>query len=165
MGFISRRNDIPRYTCKFCLFLRDDHLDLESLKKAASWFNFTCNHAPPPTGHLQFCLSRRDWRIPHPRYTERDNSPPPSSWSTSYTIFSTSFSSVQKQNNTFSRVLWTFSWVYWEKDNECHNAVKTWTKKKNSLSASLREHFMRTRSIGPNLCFCIDGFHSDIIKL
>ena len=50
MGFISRRNDIPRYTCKFCLFLRDDHLDLESLKKAASWFNFTCNHAPPPPG-------------------------------------------------------------------------------------------------------------------
>ena len=47
---------------------------------------------------------------------------------------------------------WTFFWVYWEKDNGCHNVVKTWTinlklktKKKNSLkNASLIEHFMRT---------------------
>ena len=63
------------------------------------------------------------------------------------------FVSVQKQNDTFSLLLWTFSWVYWEKDNGCHNVVKTWsinlktkTKKKNSLnkSASLIEHFMRT---------------------
>ena len=65
----------------------------------------------------------------------------------------TSFLSVKKQNDTFSLLLWTFSWVYWEKDNGCHNVVKTWSinlktkkKKKNSLnkSASLIEHFMRT---------------------
>ena len=63
------------------------------------------------------------------------------------------FVSVQKQNDTFSLLLWTFSWVYWEKDNGCHNVVKTWSinlktkkKKKNSLnkSAPLIEHFMRT---------------------
>ena len=31
----------------------------------------------------------------------------------------TSFLSIQKQNDTFSsQLLWTFSWVYWEKDNE-----------------------------------------------
>ena len=87
-----------------------------------------------------------------PGHTERDDSPSLSSWSTSYTFFATSFSSSQKQNDTFSQLLWTFSWVYWEKDNGCHNVVKTWTinskkksKKKNSLkSASLIEHFMWT---------------------
>ena len=38
-------------------------------------------------------------------------------------------------------------------------------KEEKLFSASLREHFMRTRSTGPSLCFSIDGFHSDIIKL
>ena len=173
--YFRQKQHTSYYTCKFPLFLKDDHLDLESLKKAASdlvtpgttnnaWFNyFTCNHAPPPPhthtlGICNFFFFRG--LFPTPGYTGRDNSPRPSTWSTSYTIFSTSFSSVQKQNNTFSQLLWTFSyWVYWEKDNGCHNVVKTWR------SASLIEHFMRTRSTGPNLCFSIDGIHSDIIKL
>ena len=75
-------------------------------------------------------------------------SPPPSSWWNSYKFFATSFSSVQKPNVTFSQLLWTFSWIYWVKDN----GFKTWTinlklkmKMQNSLkSASLIEHFMRT---------------------
>ena len=50
--------------------------------------------------------------FPTPGHVERDNSPPPSSWSTSYTFFATSFWSVQKQNDTFSQLLWTFSWVF-----------------------------------------------------
>ena len=37
------------------------------------------------------------------------------------------FVSVQKQSGTFSLLLWTFSWVCWEKDNGCHNVVKTWS--------------------------------------
>ena len=60
------------------------------------------------------------------------------------------FWSVQKQNDTFSQLLWMFSWVYRKKDNGCHNLVKTWTinlkmntKKKNSVKrASLIEHFI-----------------------
>ena len=40
----------------------------------------------------------------------------------------TSFLSIQKQNDTFSQLLWTFSRVYWEKDNGCQNVVKTATK-------------------------------------
>ena len=60
-----------------------------------------------------------------PRHTDRDNSPPPSSWSTSYTCFAPSFLSLQKQNDTFLQLLWTFPWVYWEKDNGRHNVVKT----------------------------------------
>ena len=63
--------------------------------------------------------------FPTPAHEERNNSPPPSSWSTSYTFFATSFLSVQKRNDTFSQLLWTFSWVYWEKDRGCHNVVKT----------------------------------------
>ena len=39
----------------------------------------------------------------------------------------TSFLSIQKQNDTFSQLLWTFSRVSWEKDNGCQNVVKTWT--------------------------------------
>ena len=90
--------------------------------------------------------------FPIPGHVERDNSPSPSSWSTSYTFFATSFWSVQRQNDTFSQLLWTFPWVFWDKDNGCHNVAKTWsinlktkTKKNNFLkSASLIEHFMRT---------------------
>ena len=89
--------------------------------------------------------------FPTTGHTERDNSPSPSSWSTTtYMFFATSFWSVQKQNDTFSQLLWMFSWVYRKKDNGCHNLVKTWTinlkmktKKKNSLGrASSIEHFI-----------------------
>ena len=89
--------------------------------------------------------------FPTTGHTERDNSPPPSSWSTTtYMFFATSFWSVQKQSDTFSQLLWMFSWVYRKKDNGCHNLVKTWTinlkmktKKKNSVKrASLIEHFI-----------------------
>ena len=89
--------------------------------------------------------------FPTAGHAERDNFPPPSSWSTTtYTFFATSFWSVQKQNDRFLQLLWMFCWVYREKDNGCHNLVKTWTinlkmktKKKNSLKrASLIEHFI-----------------------
>ena len=121
-----------------------------------AWFNFTWNHAPslPPQAHplgfaIFFCFV--GGLFPTAGHTERDNSPPPSSWSTTtYMFFATSFWSVQKQNDTFSRLLWMFSWVFQEKDNGCHNLVKTWTinlkmktKKKNSVKrASLIEHFI-----------------------
>ena len=122
---------------------------LVSYYASYAWFNCTCNHAPPRGVAIFFFIGGL---FPTPGHTERDDSPPPSSWSTSYTFFATSFLSLQKQNDTFSDFLWTFSWVYWEKDNGCHNVVKTWTinsktksKKKNSLkSASLIEHFMWT---------------------
>ena len=78
----------------------------------------------------------------------------PSSWLTSYTFSATAFLFVQEQNDEFSQLSFlTFSWVYWEKDNGCHNVVKTWTlnlktktkKKNNSLQcACLIEHFTRT---------------------
>ena len=95
--------------------------------------------------------------FPTTGHTERDNSPPPSSWSTTtYMFFATSFWSVQKQNDTFSPFLWMFSWVYREKDNGCHNLVKTWTinlkmktKKKNSVKRTLH------RKTGPNLSFSL----------
>ena len=89
--------------------------------------------------------------FPTTGHAEKDNSPPLSSWSTTtYMFFATSFWSVQKQNDTFSQLLWMFSWVYREKNNGCHNLVKTWTinlkmktKKKNSLKrAFLIEHFI-----------------------
>ena len=53
--------------------------------KDYAWFNRTCKDAPPghTPGNLQF--------LPSPGHTERDNSPPLSSWSTSYTFFGTSF--------------------------------------------------------------------------
>ena len=56
-----------------------------------AWFSFTCNRAPQGTspGICNFFLP---WRsIPHPGYAVRDNSPPPSSWSTSYTFIGNSF--------------------------------------------------------------------------
>ena len=43
--------------------------------------------------------------FPTPGHAERDNSPNPSSWWTSFTFFGTSFLSVQKQNDTFSQLL------------------------------------------------------------
>ena len=59
-------------------------------------------------------------------------------------FMSSSFWSVQKQNETFSQLLETFSRGYWEKDDGCHNVVKTWrihlkmkTKNKNSLKKRL----------------------------
>ena len=92
--YFRQKQHTSYYTCKFPLFLKDDHLDLESLKKAASdlvtpgttnnaWFNyFTCNHAPPPpphththTGHLQFFLFQRS--IPHPRVHRKRQFPTP----------------------------------------------------------------------------------------
>ena len=105
---------------------------------------------PPPQGTPPgICNFFLSWRsISHPGHTERDNSPPLSSWSTSY-IFCYLFWSVQKQNDLFSQLLWTLSWVYWEKDNGCHNVVKTWTinlktnylwRRKTLKNASLIEH-------------------------
>ena len=68
--------------------------------------------------------------IPHPRAPDRPH----------ICFLQTSSWSVQKQNDTFSLLLWTFSWFYWQYGNGCHNVVKTWTinlktktKKKNSL--------------------------------
>ena len=105
---------------------------------------------PPPQGTPPgICNSFLFWRsISHPGHTERDNSPPLSAWSTSY-IFCCRFWSVQKQNDLFSQLLWTLSWVYWEKDSGCHNVVKTWTRnlkmnylwrRKTLKNASLIEH-------------------------
>ena len=120
-----------------------------------AWFNFTWNHAPPlppqvhPLGFAIFFFI--GGLFPTTGHAEKDNSPPPSSWSTTtYMFFASSFWSVQKQNDTFSQLLWMFSWVYRKKDNGCHNLVKTWTinlkmktKKKNSVKrASLIEHFI-----------------------
>ena len=76
-------------------------------------------------------------------------------------VFGYFFFSVKKQNDTFSLLLWTFSWVYWEKDNGCHNVVKTWsinlkTKKKKKLFKQKR-FLDRTlhENTGPNLCFSL----------
>ena len=71
-----------------------------------AWFSYTCNHAPPPThpqGFSIFFFLRG--LFPTLGHAERDNSPPPSSWLTSYMFFATSFWSVQKQNDTFSQLL------------------------------------------------------------
>ena len=57
-----------------------------------AWFSYTCNHAPPPThphGFLIFFFLRG--LFPTLGHAERDNSPPPSSWLTSYLFFATSF--------------------------------------------------------------------------
>ena len=85
-------------------------------------------------------------------------SPPPSSWSNSYKFFATSFSSVQKPNDTFSQLLWTFSWVYWEKDN----GFKTWTinlKLKMKMKKKLFKKLLLDRTLhentGLNLCFSL----------
>ena len=70
-----------------------------------TWFNFTCNHSPrgTPPGICNFFFL--GGLFPTPAHAERDNSPPPSSWLTSYLFFATSFWSVQKQNDTFSQLL------------------------------------------------------------
>ena len=94
---------------------------------------------PPPPGHFLGFAMFLSWRsIPHPQAPDQ-----------THISFLLHIFHVQKPNDTFSQLLiWTFSWVYWEKDN----GFKTWTinlklkmKMKNSLkSASLIEHFMRT---------------------
>ena len=94
---------------------------------------------PPPPGHFLGFAMLLSWRsIPHPRAPDQ-----------THISFLLHIFHVQKPNDTFSQLLiWTFSWVYWEKDN----GFKTWTinlklkmKMKNSLkNASLIEHFMRT---------------------
>ena len=107
----------------------------------------------PPQAHpLGFAIFFFCWRsIPYHWAHRKRQFPTPSSWSTTtYMFFATSFWSVQKQNDTFSQLLWMFSWVYRKKDNGCHNLVKIWTinlkmktKKKNSVKrASLIEHFI-----------------------
>ena len=49
------------------------------------WFKLTCYHAPPPGILPGICSFFLSWlSTPHPRNAEGDNSPPPSSWSTSY---------------------------------------------------------------------------------
>ena len=94
------------------------------------------------------------WRsIPHSRARRKTQFPTPKLLIDLIYIFCYIRWSAQKEIDMLSQLLWTFSWVYWEKDNGCHNVVKTWsinlktkTKKKNCLnkSASLMEHFMRT---------------------
>ena len=96
--YFRQKRHTSCYTCKFPLFLKDDYLDLESLKKAASdlvtpgttnnaWFNyFTCNHAPPPPPHTHthwafaiFSFSEvysppqgtQEETIPHPQAPDR----------------------------------------------------------------------------------------------
>ena len=70
--------------------------------------------------------------IPHPRAPDR----PP-------IRFCYIFLSVQKQSDTFSQLLWLFSWVYWEKDNGCHNVVKTWTiNLKNEGEKPFKKRFL-----------------------
>ena len=59
-----------------------------------TWFNFTCNHALPghTPGDLLFSFSFLEvYSPPQGTQTKRDKSPPPSSWSTSYTCFGTIF--------------------------------------------------------------------------
>ena len=118
-----------------------------------AWFNLTCNHAPRayPRGFVIF-QSFLEVHSPPPEHAEIDHSPPRAADRPHIRFLGTSFWSVQKQNETFSQLSRTFSKVYWEKDNGCHNVVKTWTiklktktKKENSLkSASLTEQFIRT---------------------
>ena len=55
--------------------------------------------------------------FPTPEQAERDNSPPPSSWS------GTPFWKQYPYDIKTSR----FDNIYWGKDNTCHNVVKTWT--------------------------------------
>ena len=85
-----------------------------------------------PLGICNFFLSCRS--VPHPRAPHLPQ----------MFFMSSSFWSVQKQNETFSQLLETFSRGYWEKDDGCHNVVKTWrihlkmkTKNKNSLKKRL----------------------------
>ena len=109
-----------------------------------------------PPGHTPrgFAIFSLSWRsIPHPLSTQKETIPHPGAPDRPHIRFlGTSFWFVKKQNETFSQLSRTFSKVYWEKDNGCHNVVKTWTinlktktKKKILLkSASLTEQFIRT---------------------
>ena len=119
-------------------------------KYTIKFLHETAPPSPPRQGTPPgICIFFLSWRsISLSGHTERDNSPPLSAWSTSY-IFCYLFWSVQKQNDLFSQLLWTLSWVYWEKDNGCHNVVKTWTinlktnylwRRKTLKNASLIEH-------------------------
>ena len=104
----------------------------------------------PPSGSCNLFLS---WRsIPHPRAHRNKQFPTPELLIDLIRFLLHLFYPCKSKTTRFHIFLWTFSWVYWEKDNGCHNVVKTWTinsktksKKKNSLkSAFLIEHFMRT---------------------
>ena len=145
--YFRKKQHTSCYSCKFPLFLKDDHLNLEPLKKAGSCYNRNqhknqmCLKAitmPPPPPNWGFAIFFLSWRsIPHPRVHRKRQFPTPKLLID--LIYNFFYIFVQKQNNTFSQLLWTFSWVYWEsKDNGCHNAFKTWTinlktKKKNFL--------------------------------
>ena len=95
-----------------------------------TWFNFTCNHTPHPGTPLGICyLVFLSWRsIPHPRARRlKETIPHPRAPDWPHIHFLVHlFWSVQKKSETFSQLLETFSWVYWEKDNGCHNVAKTW---------------------------------------
>ena len=119
-----------------------------------AWFNLTGNNAPRayPPGDLQF-LVFLGGLFPTPWARRKRPYPTPElQIDLIYVFLGTSFWFVKKQNETFSQLSRTFSKVYWEKDNGCHNVVKTWTinlktktKKKILLkSASLTEQFIRT---------------------
>ena len=81
--------------------------------------------------------------------TQKETIPHPWVPDQPHTFFATSFWSVQKQNDLFLQLLWTLSWVYWEKDSGCHNVVNTWTinlktnylwRRKTLKNVSLIEH-------------------------
>ena len=98
--YFRKKQHTSSYSCKVPLFLKDDHLNLEPLKKAGSCYNRNqhknqmCLKAitmPPPPPDWAFAIFFfLGGLFPTPGYTGRDNSPPPSSWLTWYTIFSTS---------------------------------------------------------------------------
>ena len=89
--YFRKKQHTSCYTCKFRLFLKDDHLDLEPLKKAGSCYNrnqhknqmrlkaITMPPPLPPTGHLQFFSflevysppqGTQEETIPHPQATD-----------------------------------------------------------------------------------------------
>ena len=114
-------------------------------------FNFSCNHAPPPRADprgFAFFFSFLEVYSPPPG-TYKETIPHPRAPDRPHICF---LLHLQRQNDTFSQLLWMFSWVYWEKDNRCHNVAKTWTinlktktKKKNSLrKAPPWYNFIRT---------------------
>ena len=87
-------------------------------------FNFTCYHPPwayPWGFEIFFVLSSP---FPTPGHEERDNSPPPSSWSTSDTFFEATSSwqqySFRMANYNLSRVLYAIIKVYW------HSILRYW---------------------------------------
>ena len=76
-----------------------------------------------PPGNCKFFFAGRS--IPH-CWAERQF-PIPELLIDHVYVFCCIFLIHTKQNDMFSQLLWTFSWVYREKDNGCHNVVKTWT--------------------------------------